>query len=45
MKANPDRFQAFVVGEKTFVLKPVFKIGEAEVECEETVKHFGVEID
>ena len=45
MKANPDKFQALAVGEKTFALKPKFKIGEAEVECEETVKLLGVEID
>ena len=45
MKANPDKFQALAVGEKTSALKPVFKIGEAEVECEETVKLLGVEID
>ena len=38
MKANQDRFQAFAVGEKTFGEKPTFKIGETEIECEETVK-------
>ena len=26
-------------------MKPVFKIGEVEIECEETVKLLGVEID
>ena len=41
MKVNPDKFQALAVGEKTFALEPVFKIGEAKVEC----KDFGVEID
>ena len=45
MKANPDKFQALAVGEKTFALKPVNKIGEAEIECEVSVKLFGVEID
>ena len=45
MKANPDEFQALAVGEKTFALKPVLKIGEAEIECEESVKLLGVEID
>ena len=45
MKADPDKFQALAAGEKTFALKSVFKIGEAKVECEETVKLFGVEID
>ena len=45
MKANPEKFQALAVGEKTFSMKQVFKIGEAEIECEETVKLLGVEID
>ena len=45
MKANPEKFQALAVGVKTFSMKPVFKIGEAEIECEETVKLLGVEID
>ena len=45
MKANPDKFQALAVGEKTFALKPVFKVGEAEIDCEESVKLLGVEID
>ena len=45
MKANPDKFQALAVGEKTSALKPLFRIGEAEIECEETVKLLGVEID
>ena len=45
MKANPDKFQALAVGEKTFAMKPKFKIGEAEIECEETVKLLGIVID
>ena len=44
MNANPDKFQALAVGEKAFALKPVLKIGEAEVEFEETGKLLGVEI-
>ena len=39
MKANPYKFQALAVGEKTFALKPVFRVGEAEIKCEESVKH------
>ena len=38
MKANPDKFQALAVSDKTSALKPLFRIGEAEIECEETVK-------
>ena len=45
MKANPEKFQAFATGEKTFEEKPTFKIGETEIECEETVKLLGIEID
>ena len=45
MKANPDKFQALAVGKKTSTLKPLFKICEAEIECEETVKPLGVDID
>ena len=45
IKANPEKVQAFAVGEKTFVEKPTFKIGETEIECEKTVKRLGLEID
>ena len=45
MKANPEKFQTFAVGEKTYGEKPTFKIGETEIECEKTVKLLGVEID
>ena len=45
MKANPDKFQALAVGEKTHAEKPTFKTGEANVEREKTVKLLGVEID
>ena len=45
MKANPEKFQAFAVGERTYGEKPTFKIGETEIECEKTVKLLGVEID
>ena len=45
MKANPDKFQAFAVGGKTFDEKPTFNIGEAEISCDETVKLLGIEID
>ena len=45
MKANPDKFQAVAVGEWTHGEKPTFRIGEAEIECDETVKLLGVDID
>ena len=45
MKANPDKFQAFAVGGRTLDEKPTFKIGEAEIVREETVKLLGIEID
>lgn len=45
MKANPDKFQVLAVGMKTHDKMPSFKIGEAEIGCERTVKLLGVEID
>ena len=43
MKANPDKFQALAVGERD--RKPIFRIGEAQIECETTVKLLGIETD
>ena len=45
MKANPYKYQALAVGERTFDRKPIFRIGEAQTECEKTVKLLGIEID
>ena len=45
MKANPDSSKPLLWGQKTYGEKPTFKLGEAEIECEETVKLLGVEID
>ena len=45
MKANPDKFQAVAVGEGTHDEGPTFRIREAEIQCGETVKLFGVGID
>ena len=44
MKANPDKFQALAVGERTHNERPIFRIGDAQIECEKTVKLLGVEI-
>ena len=45
MKANRDKFQAVAVGERTHGERPTFKIGEAEIGCDETFKLLGVDID
>ena len=45
MKANPDKFQAVALGERTRGEEPTFRIGEAEIECDETVKLLGVDTD
>ena len=45
MKANHDKFQDLVVGERTYKERPIFRIGDAQFECERTVKLLGVEID
>ena len=45
MKANSDKFQSLAVGEYSQDEKPTFKIGDANIDCEKTVKLLGVEID
>ena len=47
MKASPDKFHAVAVRvrERTRGERPTFKIGEAEIECDEIVKLLGVDID
>ena len=44
-KAYPDKFQAVAVGERTHNERPTFKMGEAEIGCDETVKLLGLDID
>jgi hypothetical protein len=41
MQANPDKFQAIAVGNKTHAKTPVFKIDSAEITCDEVVKLLG----
>ena len=45
MQANPDKFQAIAVGNKTHAKTPVFKIDPAEITCDEVVKLLGIDID
>jgi hypothetical protein len=45
MQANPDKFQAIAVGNKTHNKTPVFKIDSAEITCDEVVKLLGIDID
>ena len=45
MQANPDKFQAIAVGNKTHAKTPVFKIDSAEITCDEVVKLLGIDID
>ena len=45
MQANPDKFQAIAVGNKTFAKKPVFNIQSAKISCDEIVKLLGIDID
>jgi hypothetical protein len=45
MQANPDKFQAIAVGNKTHAKTPVFKIDSAEITCDEMVKLLGIDID
>ena len=45
MQANPEKFQAIAVGEKSFNKSPIFQIGTANISCDELVKLLGVDID
>ena len=45
MQANPEKFQALAVGKKTHEKQPVFKIGNIDIKCDESVKLLGVDID
>jgi hypothetical protein len=45
MQANPDKFQAIAVGNKTHAKTPVFKIDSVEITCDEVVKLLGIDID
>ena len=45
MQANPDKFQALAVGERTQDKIPAFSISNIDIKCDETVKLLGVDID
>ena len=45
MQANPEKFQAFSVGPKTFSLVKSFNIAGQEIACQEVVKLLGIELD
>ena len=45
MQANPEKFQALAVGKKTHEKQPVFKIGDIDIKCDESVKLLGLDID
>ena len=45
MQANPDKFQAICVGNKTNIEVKSFTIGQNEIKCEQKVKLLGVELD
>ena len=45
MQANPDKFQATAVGERTFEKKLILKNSDNEIICEEVVKLSGIDID
>ena len=45
MQANPEKFQAIAIGKKTHEKQPVFKLGDIDIKCKNTVKLLGVEID
>ena len=45
MQANPGKFQAIAVGQKSASVINDFKIARTEIKCEEQVKLLGIEID
>ena len=45
MQANPDKFQAIAVGERTFEKNLILKISDTKIICEEVVKILSVDID
>ena len=45
MQANPDKFQAFAVGKRTFGKHLISKMSNSEIKCEEVVKLPEVDID
>ncbi|KAH3770853.1 hypothetical protein DPMN_172150 [Dreissena polymorpha] len=45
MQANPDKFQAIAVGQKTISRSPIFDLDGFSISCDEVVKLLGVDID
>jgi len=45
MQANPDKFQAIAIGNKSCDYINEFKIDNVTIKCEESVKLLGVDID
>ena len=45
MQANPDKFQAIAVGKRTFSRNPVFNLDLTTINCEQTVKLLGIDLD
>lgn len=45
MKANPDKFQAICLGQRTHDHIKSFQIGSTSIKCEDNVTLFGVNID
>ncbi|KAH3865942.1 hypothetical protein DPMN_028990 [Dreissena polymorpha] len=45
MQANPGKFQAIAVGEKTISRSPIFDLDGFSISCDEVVKLLGVDID
>lgn len=45
MQANPEKFQAIAIGKKTFSELKSFAVANSNIDCEETVRLLGVELD
>ena len=45
MQANPDKFQAIAIGKKTHDILTNFSIDNTSIQCEDSVKLLGIDID
>ena len=45
MQANPDKFQAIAIGNKTYKQNIVFDIYGSKINCDDEVKLLGITID
>ena len=45
MQANPEKFQAIVLGRKAYDGCKSFRVSDTDIKCEESAKLLGVTVD